>query len=200
MAHLRAREALANSTHRWGVAFAWLRFSQIFSGQRQKRVWDGELEHLEQGRAITQSKGFKTVSKRDGRGKAGFSSEARSRGSCCQAFGNRRKKVMSKRGKTSARLNPSQLRPQQNLLLHRIPELNAINPGFQESFSSSRGIGLPPRVRILALTRTRWGWSRSLRQPGAPPASRGGCWAAPGVEQHHLPVSQAAPQQYLSHA
>lgn len=141
-----------------------------------------------------------SVSKRDGRGKAGFSSKAGSRGSCCQAFGNRKKKVMSKRGKTSARLNPSQLRPQQNLLLHRIPELNAINPGFQKSFSSSRGIGLPPQVRILALTRTRCGWSRSLRQPGAPPASRGGCWAAPGVEQHHLPVSQAAPQQYLSHA
>lgn len=60
--------------HGWGVAFIWLWFSQIFSGQRERKVWDGELEHLEQSRAIMQCQGevLKKVSQVDGGEKAEF--------------------------------------------------------------------------------------------------------------------------------
>lgn len=69
-----------------------------------------------------------SVSKQDGRGKAAFRGLAGRQapeGPAVRPLETEKKKVMSKRGKTSAGLNPSQLCPQQNLLLYRRPR------GFQ---------------------------------------------------------------------
>lgn len=49
----------ANSLHRWGVAFIWLQFSQISSGQAERKVWDQQRQHLEQSRAITKHEALK---------------------------------------------------------------------------------------------------------------------------------------------
>lgn len=115
----------ANSMHRWGVAFIWLWFSQTSSGQRERKVWDRGLEHLERSRATTKCK-VRSEGKRlkwmEGERRIQKAPWKQQGGSQCPSFRcwwglETGKNVVSKRDtKPSTGSNPGQLHPQPNLL------------------------------------------------------------------------------------